>query len=345
MEYNIGGNFLDHLEVFDRKDKKQAVKVVSRTNASLVWYSLIGIAAIFLIQFLGTLIFGEKFTAFYESPYYAFIMQVVGMYLIAFPLLCLMLRSLPTAQRKESDMDLEEFGYIFLVSEAIVMAGAMLSSWLTDLVGNMLGHEIVDTTSDLIRQTPLWLVILVAVILGPIVEELIFRKIMIDKLSVYGDRVAIVITAVTFGLFHGNLYQLFYATALGLVLGYMYAKTRRSIYNVVLHIIINFMGTVPTLLLTDSLNRLSEVTEETVMEGQLAIDMLLVSGYSLLQYGLAFAGVAVLVIAIKNQAIDVPNECDISVPAKHRFRVFFFNFGTILFLAYAIAQYILSFLG
>ena len=168
---------------------------------------------------------------------------------------------------------------------------------------------------------------------------------MIDRLSVYGDRVAIVITAVTFGLFHGNLYQLFYATALGLVFGYVYARTRRIIYSTALHIIINFVGTVPALLLTDSINRLSEVTEETVIEGQLAIDMLLVSGYSLLHYGLAIAGVAVLVIAIKNNVIDVPNECDISVPAKHRFRVFFFNFGTILFLLYTIAECVLSVIG
>jgi membrane protease YdiL (CAAX protease family) len=41
---------------------------------------------------------------------------------------------------------------------------------------------------------------------------------------------------------HGNLSQFFYAFGLGLLLGYVYARTGKLRYSIGLHMIINFMG-------------------------------------------------------------------------------------------------------
>ena len=45
------------------------------------------------------------------------------------------------------------------------------------------------------------------VICAPILEEYIFRKLIVDRTVKYGQGVAIVLSGLMFGLFHGNLNQ------------------------------------------------------------------------------------------------------------------------------------------
>jgi membrane protease YdiL (CAAX protease family) len=59
---------------------------------------------------------------------------------------------------------------------------------------------------------------------------------------VYGERAAVITSALIFGLAHGNLSQLFYAFGLGLALGYVYIKTRRIVYTIILHMLVNLIG-------------------------------------------------------------------------------------------------------
>ena len=324
---------------FDRQTKRQAIKAFSRVHGASAAYLIIAIALIYIAQFATMFIVGsEGLIALSENPYYIWGLQVGGMYLVAFPLFLLMVRKLPSAQRERGDMSLKEFGYIFLVSEAIMLIGAIFSNWLNSVISGIIGHEIPNTTADIISATPIWLIILVVVVIGPIVEEMIFRKIFIDKLSVYGDRLAIVVSSIAFGFFHGNLYQLFYATALGLVLGYVYTKTRRSIYNCLLHMAINFMGSILPMLAQDSLNRLTELPVDAVIEGALLTDYYIVMGTTVLQYGLAIAGIVVFIIATVKRSYEIPNECDIEIPFVNRPRVVFFNIGTICFFIFCILQ-------
>lgn len=325
-----------HFDSFDKDDRRQAVKTFSRINGSLVWFSIIATVAILGVQIaLANILDADAFNNIASSPYYIWILQVVGMYIIAFPLFLLMVRKLPSASREQSSINLKEFGYIFLVSEAIMLAGSIFSNWFTDMMAEKFNAPVTNTTSELIMQTPIWIIILVVVIIGPIVEELIFRKVMIDKLSIYGDRLAVVVSAIAFGLFHGNFDQLFYATALGLVLGYLYTKTRKSVYNCLLHIAINFMGTVPSLILMDSMERMELGTATFA-------DEILVSTVSSIISYMAIAGVIIFIVATVKRAYKFSDEQDIKIPVIHRPRVLFFNLGTIAFVGYCIANCILS---
>ena len=77
-------------------------------------------------------------------------------------------------------------------------------------------------------------------ILAPIGEELIFRGFLMQHLKKYGKAVAICVTAVLFGLLHGNFYQALNAFFAGLLLGYV--ATEYSItWSIVLHFINNFV--------------------------------------------------------------------------------------------------------
>lgn len=79
---------------------------------------------------------------------------------------------------------------------------------------------------------------------SPLMEEFIFRRIVIDRLSPYGEKAALFMSALLFGLFHGSLNQLCYAFLLGLVFGYVYIKTKKLRYTIILHMGINSLSTV-----------------------------------------------------------------------------------------------------
>lgn len=58
-----------------------------------------------------------------------------------------------------------------------------------------------------------------AVILAPVIEEILFRGYLLGGLRRYGDRFAVIVSAVLFALMHGNLSQFLSALCIGLVLG------------------------------------------------------------------------------------------------------------------------------
>lgn len=322
---------------------RDAKKAFSGVYGSIAAYTVISIALVYIIEIVTAILLGaDGYLAIGENIYYIWGVQVASMYLVAFPLLLLFVRKLPVAKRESSSMSAKEFFYIFLVSEAVMLLGSLISAFITELFGRLLGHEIVDTTSDLIDKTPIWITILVAVVIGPIIEEMIFRKVAIDRLSIYGDRLAVITTAVAFGVFHGNFYQLFYATAFGLILGYVYTKTRKSIYNCLLHMAINFVGTVPSLLTQDALERLQALPEDALIEGTLINDYYAVMSVSALQYALAGLGVWVFIEATRNRAYRFTDNCDVQLPRPDIARACLLNPGVIIFLIVSVGQCILS---
>ena len=87
-----------------------------------------------------------------------------------------------------------------------------------------------------------------AVIGAPILEELAFRKVLLDRLHDTHEGYAAVISALLFGLMHGNHMQFFLAFFLGLIFAMVYQRTGRIVYTMILHAMINFTGTLPELL-------------------------------------------------------------------------------------------------
>lgn len=73
-------------------------------------------------------------------------------------------------------------------------------------------------------------------------EEFLFRGLICGRLLPYGKTVAIIGSAVLFGLMHGNLGQLFYTTMAGVMLGWCYAETRSIWPGVLAHMLNNLTG-------------------------------------------------------------------------------------------------------
>ncbi len=75
-------------------------------------------------------------------------------------------------------------------------------------------------------------------IAAPITEEILFRGVILRTIMPYGKRLAIVMSAFLFGIFHGNLVQTPYAFLVGLILGYVAAE-HSIFWAIVLHMLNN----------------------------------------------------------------------------------------------------------
>ena len=359
MNYNSYQGYDDFYKaVYPDYDKDRTRKVVSRLFLALCVYTLISYAVVFLSEFFVLLVFGrEKMMTILESPYYIFSVQIISMYLIALPVFMLICRTGITkiseeqklkreAQKRNSSMSFEEMVVLFFISTAVMIIGGLISNMFTGLLSNILGHRIENSTAELISKTPIWLVIAVAVIIGPIVEEFIFRKTMIDILGEFGRGYAITVSAVAFGLFHGNFSQALYATLLGFILGFIYLKSGKLLHCAAMHIALNFFGTVPTLLLGGSIDRISEGT--LTPEGGLALDYLNdlknVIGLALLQYGCAIAGIALFCHFVFAKKYKVSFAKELTIPRYEVAHVTFANPGVITFIIFTIIQFVISIL-
>ena len=87
------------------------------------------------------------------------------------------------------------------------------------------------------------LLFLWAVVLAPALEELLFRGILLRRVERAAGRMpAVLISALLFGLYHGNLSQGITAAAAGLALGYAYVRTDALLVSVVMHAAANVAG-------------------------------------------------------------------------------------------------------
>ena len=99
-------------------------------------------------------------------------------------------------------------------------------------------------TATRINRLEFALSFLVVAVVAPIVEELTFRGLGFGLLSKYGVRVALVGTAVLFGLVHGFLVALPLFVIVGLALGWLRMRSGSVYPGMVMHGLCNAAVTV-----------------------------------------------------------------------------------------------------
>lgn len=328
----------DYYEQYTEEKIREARGVFSRYHLGLFAYTAVAYAVAILAEVLIILILGKgKMSELYENIYFQWLLGVGPMYIVGFPIFFLITKNMKKRTYKKEKMGVGEFLTLFLVSQGVMIVGNVIGTALNSFIGAIIGRDIANSTSDLIENSPVWLITLVAVIIGPIIEEMMFRKMMIDRLGVYGDKIAIIVSAVAFGLFHGNFYQFFYAAMLGMVLGYVYTKTGNTLYNTALHMIINFFGSVAVLPIMKISERFAETAEKFQAGADidylsLIQDFTVIYSYSLVQYLTAIAGVVILIYAFSKRKIKINKECEYIIPRERVGGVVFGNVGVIIFL-------------
>lgn len=86
-------------------------------------------------------------------------------------------------------------------------------------------------------------IILRTCIVAPIVEEIMYRKLVYHKLKyAYGMKLAIVLSSLLFGIVHMNMVQFLYATGIGIFFAYIYEKEKSLLYPIAFHAALNLIA-------------------------------------------------------------------------------------------------------
>ncbi len=86
------------------------------------------------------------------------------------------------------------------------------------------------------------IIILSSAVTPALVEEFLMRGAVLGSARRYGEDVAVLLSAILFGLMHANLLQIPFAFMVGLVLGYAVIKTGSIWTGCIIHFINNFMS-------------------------------------------------------------------------------------------------------
>ncbi len=131
--------------------------------------------------------------------------------------------------------------------------------------------------SEVIYSGGLFMEIVSAVIAAPILEELFFRGMIYKRLQdMINVKAAVIVSALFFGAFHGNLVQFVYAFIIGLMLAYVYEKFKTIWAPVIFHIGANLISVLITEFMPQSMN------DAAVILGAMLISMVLT--FVLLKY-------------------------------------------------------------
>ena len=314
-------------------DLKKAKKAFSHLGFSLVIF----FAVITALQVAGSYL--VNLPGVPATPLVQWLITyIIPLYVVGVPVTVLVMRKVPAERLEPQGLRLGQLLKYLLMCLPIMYGG--------NLIGTLLSMMFTSGTS----QNPLesvvmegsWIQAVVLAVLAPIFEEYIFRKQLIDRIGRYGEKTAIFFSALTFGLFHGNLYQFFYAFALGLLFAWIYTRTRRLRYTVFLHMCINFLGSVvaPWVVKQANLDDTAALTD-AVTNGDLGGALVLVV-YGLLLIVLSITG---LVLLIRNRKSFVLQPASEQLPKGSGFKTAFVNAGVIVFTILCLGMFVFALFG
>ena len=129
--------------------------------------------------------------------------------------------------------------------------------FLIDILMSLLNvPDFLETSFDVIESG--WIGILAVAIIGPVLEEMLFRgAITKELLKQYEPLKAILISGLIFGIFHLNPAQIFPAMLIGFVLAWLYWRTGSLVPGILIHIVNNSLSCYLSITYPDT----SDITE------------------------------------------------------------------------------------
>lgn len=313
-------------------------KKISRLSFSFIVYTLTAYVAIFILQLIVSLLGLSEILE--KSVYWQFAMAVLPLYVFGLPAICLLLKSMKATPIKKSRMNIGDFLLLFLIGRFFTLVGSYTSSFLISVTERLFRTQINDTTTELLERIPTWLILIAAVLIGPIVEEFIYRKLIIDRLHPHGEMFAILFSSAVFALAHGNLYQVVYAFLNGCILGLIYIRTGRLLYSCIFHIATNFLGSIVVLPIIEAQEALQALEQGGVFNSEYLSLTLLIGGYGFAKFFLAILGAAVLCLRYRH---FLPRRYGLDpIPHGKTTSLLLKSPGFIAFLAFSALEFILS---
>lgn len=310
--------------------------------AGYLTYALLSTAIIFIIKKAGM---GEQTVASFS-----YIVQFVILYTIGFPMMFFLVKGIPAREIPKKKLGVGKFIACICVTYTIMTICNVIGIVLNSHIGKITGKGGMNPIMDVLGSLSVIVQVLFAVICAPIFEELAFRKFLLDRISGFGEVTAVFVSGLMFGLLHGNLAQFTYAFGMGLFLAYIYIRTGKIIYTIMIHMIVNGLSTYLTkfmlkgidvaemqgYLINGDIDGYMQFVQQNL--SQLAI----VGLFGMFVIILCIAGLIILLVNIKNIRFE-HHEGEIEKGKK--LSTAFLNVGMIIFIVYWIINIILAQFG
>ena len=311
-------------------DFAAAKKVFSRIGFALIAFIAVSYAVVFALELLALYFLPEKALDGTLST----IISAIAMYGVGVPVFYLLIKKLEPQKRETGNAKFSTVAVLFCIAMCFMYAGSFVGDAVYTFVSEKFGIYIYEATLDLISSIPWYVALIMTVILAPIFEELVFRKLIISRTVVYGEKLAILFSAIMFAFFHMSIQQFFYAFLIGLALGYLYVRTSKLIYPIILHACVNLFGSVFPLLLMEYAGYeelISAETPEAMLEIAAAnpVGYAVIMIYSIAVLALAFGGFALFFVYKKKLHF---NPSPLQLPRDSEATVAFAGAGVILFI-------------
>lgn len=261
------------------------------------------------------------------------------MYLVGFPVFFLTVRGLDAAPPAERKCSAGTIGAAFLISVSLMYIGQIVGDLAYTALYDLVGISFSSATIEVISNIKWYEALIFSALLGPLVEEIMFRKLIIDRTRMYGEKLSMIFSALLFAFFHTNVQQFFYAFLVGLLYAYLYLRRGKVLYCWILHALFNFFGSVLPLILYEFVDMDAFMSAETAGELYKLIDENIL-GYGLISlYSLATIVMAVVGfnILLRKQRKAVFVQTSLQLPKDSEATVAFLNIGVILFILFSVA--------
>ncbi len=131
---------------------------------------------------------------------------------------------------------------VVIAGWAICISGNYVASMFGDMLSNF-GVKLLSSGSSVSRN-PLDVAMnfVSAGFMAPLMEEFVFRGVIMQPLRRYGDSFAVVSTAFLFAMAHGNPISIVFAFVAGLAIGYAVVYTRSLWVGIIIHALNNLMS-------------------------------------------------------------------------------------------------------
>ena len=257
----------------------------------------------------------------------------ICVYIIPFPIFYWLMKKLDAFKIEKRSVDAKTFLIYISVTLTLMWIGNIIGTIITMLLSGAIQTEIANPVYELINNSDIWFNLLVISILGPIFEEILFRKMLIDRTIKYGAKVSIILSAVLFGFFHGNINQFFYAFLMGGFLAYVYIRTGKIIYPIILHAIVNMMGSVVSLIVVNSFMALQTSFNP--------LDAFILIVYLIILFVILLIGVYELIHYKKAKF----NGEKTAINLKNPLKTMLLNYGMVLFILFCIFEMVYQIVG
>ena len=291
-------------------------------------YLIYAISAL-IIQIIAVNILGATNSTLLNDFNVITILSAISNYVLPFPILFYLMKKIDAQTLEKQNLNLKTFLLYLSITFTLMWIGNIIGLAITSALGIIFQTEITNPVETLINSSDIWLNLILISVAGPIFEEIFFRKLLIDRTIKYGARVSIILSAVIFGFFHGNISQFFYAFLLGGFFAYVYIRTGKIIYTMILHIIVNLMGSVVSLFVVQS-------AQTFISNTYTSIDIVIVLIYVLIILSALLVGV----IGLSRFKKAKFNGCKTQIYLKNPIKTILLNPGMILLILFFVAEII-----